>query len=49
MKVSRSTAKANPGKVIKIESHFKEFFNAVFHNTVTVTIFTILDNDKYWG
>ncbi len=27
----------------------QSFFNAVFHNTVTVTIFTLMDDDKYWG
>jgi hypothetical protein len=25
----------------------KNFFNAVFHNTVTVTIFTKIDDDNY--
>jgi hypothetical protein len=27
----------------------KFFFNAVFHNTVTITIFTGIDHEIYWG
>ncbi len=32
---------------IRIFSSF--FFNAVFHNTVTITIFTEINDDNYWG
>jgi hypothetical protein len=38
---------ARPAKDTEIAA--KSFFNAVFHNTVTITIFTEINDDKFWG